>query len=64
MRSVLSSENFFTDCFPFPAESMALGRVGGEGSGERREGRGNGSLHVKWADAVNRLWTAAVVPLW
>lgn len=44
MRSVLSSENFFTDCFPFPAGSMALGRVGGGvGGGERgEEGREGG----------------------
>ena len=41
MRSVLSSENFFTDCFPFPAGSMALGRVGGWGEGSGEGGMGH-----------------------
>lgn len=47
MRSVLSSENFFTDCFPFPAGSMALGRVGGWGGGRGagRGGKGGGMGH-------------------
>lgn len=48
MRSVLSSENFFTDGFPLPAGSLVGGWLG-----KGREG--DGSLQVKHADPVTRL---------
>lgn len=47
MRSVLSSENFFTDCFPLPAGSMVVG-----GLDKGREG--DGSPQVRRTDPVTR----------